>query len=254
MENQLIEIPNNSLPQIEPPQDAMMLMIERICSNPNFNVSALQELRAMRDADIERIAKKEFAKAMEKAQREMPKIFKNKKNTQTNSNYADLEAVDGAVKPVYLKHGFSLTFGTADSTLLNHKRITCDVMHEGGYSKDYFYDLPLDNSGIKGVVNKTEVHAHGATTSYARRYLTCLIFNIATTDDKDGNLPNQIVSLTEAAEIDNLINKTKSDRKKFLAYMRVEDVRKIASKDYKKAIEALSAKNAQNVKNTKKED
>jgi hypothetical protein len=36
-------------------------------------------------------------------------------------------------------------------------------------------------------VNKTQVHALGSTSSYARRYLVCMIFNVTTEDDNDGN-------------------------------------------------------------------
>jgi hypothetical protein len=45
--------------------------------------------------------------------------------------------------------------------------------------------MPLDNVGMKGTANKTNVHATGATNSYARRYLTLMIWNLTTEDDID---------------------------------------------------------------------
>ena len=62
-------------------------------------------------------------------------------------------------------------------------------MHEAGHTKRYHVDLPIDSTGIKGSVNKTGVHANGSTYSYARRYLTMMIFNVVlTNEDNDGNV------------------------------------------------------------------
>lgn len=59
-------------------------------------------------------------------------------------------------------------------------------MHEAGHTKRYYVDLPIDSTGIKGSVNKTGVHANGSTYSYARRYLTMMIFNVVLTNEDNG--------------------------------------------------------------------
>lgn len=132
-------------------------------------------------------AERAFTASMTACQEEMPAIVRNKANEQTNSRYANLEGVNEVITPIYTKHGFSLSFGTADSSIKDYIRIKCDVRHEAGHKETHFVDLPPDAAGIKGSVNKTGVHAAGSTLSYGRRYLTLMIFNLATTDDNDGN-------------------------------------------------------------------
>lgn len=60
--------------------------------------------------------------------------------------------------------------------------------HVGGHCKRYEGDFPLYKAGAKGNDNKTAIQATGSTFSYARRYLTYLIFNLTVADeDTDGN-------------------------------------------------------------------
>jgi hypothetical protein len=167
---------------------ALIQVIERAAANEKIDVEKMERLLAMQERILDRNAEVAFNEAMRAAQEEMPKVLRNKRNDQTNSHYADLEKVNEIIVPVYVKHGFSLSFGTADTPTLGHIRITCLVSHVAGHSRPYFCDMPLDIAGIKGNQNKTPTHAHGSTMSYGRRYLTLLIFNITlTNEDNDGN-------------------------------------------------------------------
>lgn len=173
---------------VVPSSAAIIQVIERAALNPDIDVEKMERLLAMQERILTRNAEVAFNAAMRAAQEEMPKVLRNKRNDQTNSNYADLEKVNEVIVPVYTKHGFSLSFGTADTTIPAHIRITCVVSHVEGHSRPYFSDMPLDLAGIKGNQNKTPTHAHGSTMSYGRRYLTLLIFNITlTNEDNDGN-------------------------------------------------------------------
>jgi len=61
------------------------------------------------------------------------------------------------------------------------------LSHSAGHTRKYWVDLPLDQAGIKGTVNKTPMHATGSTFSYGRRYLVVMIFNISVIgEDDDG--------------------------------------------------------------------
>src|SRR5690606_25050529 len=102
------------------------------------------------------------------------------------------------IVPVYTSHGLALSFDTADSPLEGHVRVVCRVTHTGGHAQVYTHDNPLDLTGIGGKVNKTATHGRGSAITYARRYLTLLIFNLRTGQDDDGNatsasLPDQSV-------------------------------------------------------------
>lgn len=184
-----------------PQSDALIAVIDRAAANPDIDVEKMERLLAMQERILDRNAEVAFNEAMRAAQEEMPKVLRNKRNDQTNSNYADLEKVNDIIVPVYVKHGFSLSFGTADTQLPGHIRITCLVSHVAGHSRPYFCDMPLDIAGIKGNQNKTPTHAHGSTMSYGRRYLTLLIFNITlTNEDNDGNRPGNRPSIPDGFE------------------------------------------------------
>ncbi|WP_280041183.1 ERF family protein [Pseudomonas sp. Hg5Tf] len=171
-----------------PEATAMLTMVQRAATDPSFDTEKMQAMMAMYERYTDRSASAAFNAAMVRAQSEIGPVFRDKYNSQTNSSYAALESIDKKIAPTYTLHGFSLSFGTDDSPLAGHIRTVCDCMHEAGHTKRYHVDLPIDSTGIKGSVNKTGVHANGSTYSYARRYLTMMIFNVVlTNEDNDGN-------------------------------------------------------------------
>ena len=132
-------------------------------------------------------ARKSFHDSMTEAQKNMPVVPRDKENKQTKSMYSSHEAIVKMAKPIYTDAGFSLMFYEGETSKEKHIRVMCDIRHEKGHMESRFIDLPLDLTGIQGSVNKTGIHGAGSTISYGRRYLTCMIFNIPTGDDNDGN-------------------------------------------------------------------
>lgn len=176
-------------------------MIERLATNKDVDVEKLERMLAMQERILAKQGEMAFNEAMKQCQEEMPSILRNKDNSQTNSRYADLEAVNNAIVPVYTKHGFSLSFGTADCSVAGHYRMTCLVSHTGGHSRPYQADIPIDAAGIKGAANKTGTHAFGSTMSYGRRYVTLMIFNLTlTNEDNDGQRKRGITPTSGAWE------------------------------------------------------
>ena len=173
-------------------------IISRVASDPSCDVDKMERLLSMQERLVEREAEIAFNQAMQAAQQEMPVVIRDKTNDQTRSRYAQLETIDRAIRPVITRHGFSLSFGTDESPLDGHYRVTCVVSHIAGHTRHYHADLPADKTGIKGNVNKTDTHAFGSSMSYGRRYLKLLIFDIATGDD-DGNKADGGVSPQEEA-------------------------------------------------------
>lgn len=162
--------------------------IEKAATQDNVDVDKMKALLDMQERVFNKNAEIAFNEAMSKCQSVMPSITRDAQNQQTSSKYAKFESILKVAKPVYTSHGFSLSFGTDNSPIAEHIRVTCEAMHSGGHSKHYFVDLPPDLAGIKGSVNKTAMHATGSTYSYGKRYLLCMIFNIAVADeDDDGN-------------------------------------------------------------------
>jgi hypothetical protein len=120
-------------------------------------------------------------------------------NTETRSKYATLEAVDAAIRPIYSKHGFALSFTETPSDAAELK-ITCLVTREG-HSETYFLSALSDTVGPKGAPNKTNVQGVGSSVTYLRRYLTCMIFNVALRDDNDGNRQRAANANEETGEL-----------------------------------------------------
>ncbi len=216
---QRVDSPSGVVPASE---SAMMIqMIQRAAADPAVDVDKMERLMQMHERFVDRQAAAAFNAAMVKAQQDIKPVARRAFNAQTSSRYAKLEDIDEAVSPIYTAAGFSLSFGSADSTLAGHLRVVCDVMHEQGHTKQYQMDLPLDAAGIAGKVNKTGVHAHGSTHSYARRYLTMNIFNVVMCDeDNDGNPPPPeapVVTDAQARLLNSLLTKCSTKAKSAFA-------------------------------------
>lgn len=166
--------------------DSVLAVIERAARDPNANVENMERLFQLKERVEQREAERLYSEAKNDAQAMMPQIMRTGKNETTRSSYAELDEIAAKVDPIAHKHGFSMSFGTDNSPLENHYRVTCRLRHRGGHFEDFFADVPADTVGMKGNQNKTATHGFGSTMSYARRYLKLMVWDIATTDD-DGN-------------------------------------------------------------------
>ncbi len=191
------------------PADPMLAMIQHVVENGG-DVEKLRELLTLKrefDADM---ARKAFHEAFAACQAEIPAVLKNKSNQQTNSRYADLAAIEAVAAPIIARHGLAVRFFPVKSEVSEHYGVDCIVSHRQGHSEQYHADVPADGTGLKGNANKTATHAFGSTMSYGRRYLLCMIFNIATTDDDDGNNASrgdENISEEQYVELQGLIDK-----------------------------------------------
>lgn len=195
-------------PVVAAPADPMLAMIQHVVENGG-DVEKLRELLTLKrefDADM---ARKAFHEAFAACQAEIPAVLRNKNNSQTQSRYADLAAIEAVAAPVIARHGLSVRFFPVKSDMAEHYGVDCIVSHRQGHSESYHADVPADGTGLKGNANKTATHAFGSTMSYGRRYLLCMIFNIATTDDDDGNTAskgNANISEAQYVELQGLID------------------------------------------------
>lgn len=225
--------------------NTFLSFIAEAARDPAVDVSKMERLFEMRERMIDRQAHLEFNAALKAAKAKMPGILRNKYNDQTKSHYANLESVSDAMDPVITNHGFSMSFGTADSPKTDHYRVTCTLAHEGGHEKEYFADIPIDSAGIKGTANKTLTHAFGSTMSYGRRYLKMMIFDVKTTDD-DGNAagdPESVfMSDGQLAELEKLITDTGTDKARFLKFLKEESLESAPARKFEHAKQALLAK------------
>lgn len=224
-------------------QSAIFSIIERAARDPNVDLDKMERLMAMRQTELDRQAKIAFFTAMKNAQAEMKPVVRDADNDQTKSKYARYETISDAIQPIITKHGFSLSFDEGTPEKENHIRVLCDVMHEGGYSKQYHGDVPFDNVGMKGNANKTATHAYGSTKSYGKRYLKCDIFDVSLKNaDDDGNAagePESVISEEQAATIRKLIEETGTPIEKFCEWAKIDAVPDLLSRHFDKAVRVL---------------
>lgn len=150
---------------------------------------AIEKLVNLQQQVLAKEYEQDFNDAMNRAQTEMKHVRADAENPQTKSKYATYKALDSALRPIYTKFGFSLSFSTTDCPIPEHIRVLCFVSCSG-HTRTYQCDMPCDGKGAKGGDVMTKTHAAGAAMSYGMRYLLKMIFNIAVgEDDTDGNEP-----------------------------------------------------------------
>lgn len=167
---------------------SLMDVISRAASDPNTDVDKLERLMGLYERITAHKALTDYDAAMSTAQEEMRPIAADANNPQTRSKYASYAALDRALRPIYTKHGFSLSFYQGDGAPADHVRIACRVARAGHTERPHL-DMPSDGKGAKGGDVMTKTHATGAAITYGKRYLLGMIFNIAVGEDLDGNAP-----------------------------------------------------------------
>jgi hypothetical protein len=147
-----------------------------------------------------------FDNALSRAQAKIRRIGVDSSNPQTHSKYSSYAKLDGAIRDIYTAEGLSLTFNTADTPKVDTVKVLCDVSLNG-YTKQYQLDVPADGKGAKGNDVMTKTHATGSATSYGKRYLLIMIFNLAIGEtDDDGNAAG-VVQKQTGVDPDELLNR-----------------------------------------------
>jgi hypothetical protein len=231
---------------------SLLETIMSLTENPSFDIEKFDRLIQLQQTIEERQFKmarereqdeqrRAYNEAMRLCQADITPVVKNAWNPDTKSEYASYDRVVEAIKPIYTKHGFSVSYSTFRSERENHEGISALVAHSGGHEKTYSVDIPLDRTGKAGAVNKTGTHAFGSTMSYGRRYLALLIFNIPTIgEDKDGNEEEATITEEQAVELRKLMADKRVDEAEFLDYIGVAKLEDIYAKAFVKAKQVLT--------------
>ncbi len=244
-------------PKLIPANDApMVAMIERIAMDPSIPIERLEQMLAMKERmedrardqlreDREYEAKTAYFAAMSACQKALPVVVKNRRNTHTKSNYADLAAIEEQAMPVIYEHGFGVSFQPDGYNELGELLIKWEISHAGGYVRNGVGAIPVDGAGAKGGVNKTGTQAFGSTATYGRRYLLCMLFNISAGDDRDGNVPpadegdQEHITDAQASVIRELIGKAELEIEQFCNHWKIEAIPDIPSSKFNDVLGSL---------------
>lgn len=238
--------------------DPFIQMIERVVLDQNASVEKLEHMLALRnqaedrarqhareDADI--AAKRAYFKAMSACQSELPVVVKNKANDHTKSNYADLAAIEEQAMPVIHKHGFAVSFQPDGYNERGELRILWEISHEEGHARNGVGEIPVDGAGSQGKVNKTGTQAFGSTATYGRRYLLCMLFNISTGDDRDGNAiangrAGDLITAEQRDELQGLIERLGWNVPDYCAWLEIDALTDLAGQYFLREKQRLETK------------
>lgn len=213
-------------------------VIERAARDETVPIERLEKLYEFQRRVRSDAAERAFLEAISQLQAELPTVARKGKGH--NNDYARFEDIIDAIRPVLVKHGFSLTFRTAQT----EKAITVTGVlgHREGHKETTDVVLPPDTGGSKNVVQ-----AWGSSTSYGKRYVTLTLLGIATEkEDDDGN--KAVAKPAEANTVETLkklIEDTKTDIGKVCAHYSVEGLDDLTAKQIAEAIAGLSARKRQ---------
>lgn len=212
---------------------ALIQAIERAARDPNIDIVKMKELFAMRKEIAAEAAENAFNDALNLTQAEMGQIASDAVNPQTRSKYATYAKLDGKLRPIYTRHGFSISFNEGKSEKADHVLVLAHVSHRAGHTRMYQADMPADGKGAKGGDVMTRTHAVGAAKSYGKRYLLKDIFNIAVgEEDTDGNDPYPRITETQAADLKALVTEHGGNLGKLLKYFKVSSLEEIHANNY----------------------
>jgi len=196
------------------------------------NVAALRELVALkRDMDKDK-AVKEFASDFIALQAELPKVQATKiipdKQGRMRSSFAPFEEIDGQLRPLCLKFGFTYSFSEG---AFQQGKITkiCVVQHRGGHERSNPYSVRI-GSGPPGC---SESQADGSAHSYAKRGALCDAFNIVVHGiDNDARLEGGNITKEQAEELAHRVQMTNSNREAFLKFAGASSYAEISAVKY----------------------
>jgi hypothetical protein len=248
---------NNNMPAHVGGDDQLVSMIERVVNNPEIPIDRLEQMLALKERQEDRLraqmredreyaAKRAFFAAMSKCQKELPVVTKTKKNTHTNSTYADLAAIEAQAMPVIHANGFAVSFQPDGYNDKGELRILWEISHEEGHFRSGVGEIPVDGAGSQGKVNKTGTQAFGSTATYGRRYLLCMLFNITTGDDTDGNAqPAEVITDEQRQNLLDLMDEvgfTTADDTRLMKVFKIQYLADLPAKDFDRAVALVKGK------------
>ena len=180
-------------------EPSLMSLIDYAVKNQSA-IEVIKELREMQMFDQAKRAEREFNDALEAAQNEVSEVVPDADNDQTGKKYATFKALNRLLRPVYLRHKFTLSFNAAPSPNPEEIHVLCDVSHDGGCTKQYMIPMSTDNKGPKGGGVMSKQNAFAAAVSYGRSILLKMIFNIAIGEEVKPETPEWLATYFERME------------------------------------------------------
>ena len=161
------------------------------------------------------------------------------------------DMVTSEIRPHLIKHGVMIVPKQQNHTLTETGKTTSRGTPFTAYIADYAIEfVNIDEPTDKVVVMvgaMAEDHGDkgpGKAISYATKYAILKLLSIETGESDESRQEQKpaLISDDQVIEINDLVNETGADLKRFLKYLKVTSVEKIPTTAYQTAIAALEAK------------
>jgi hypothetical protein len=221
-------------------------------TDPAIDVAKLQALLTMQKQILDEHARLAYNAAMNACQAEITPIARATENTVTRSKFAKLEAIEAAIRPIYLKHGFAVTYDTGPPLVEGNIRVLAHCSHSGGDSRTYGREAPPDTMGMKGAPAKTALHGAASTETFLKRYLLCGIFAVVFRDQDDDGVKGGKTYIGGAAikRLRELIAETNADTAAVCRAIGVPSLVEIPVDQYPRALNVLEARKRRSAEGT----
>lgn len=243
------------VPAASPAEDggftALIRLVDRGMSDPNFDVAKFEKLLEMVERTRERQEKERarlaFVEALAAFKTEPPTLIKNKKASfdhsdgkgKTEYDYATLDLVVGAIVPALSRHGLTHRWETTQETG-GLVKVSCHLMHRLGHKESVTLQAGLDGSGKKNPIQQM-----ASTVSYLERYTLLAITGLAAKGmDDDANFisPGDSISPEQKEQLIDLMREVNADTGKYLKYLKVASLDDLPTSRFNEAKLALEEK------------
>lgn len=227
----VVRLPN----AVEVEAASMISVLDRAARDPNVSPEKLERFYELHRKVLQDAAERSYLEAIAAMQAELPTVARKGKGH--NNTYARFEDIIDAVRPVLVKHGFSLTFRTSQTD--KAMTVTGVLGHRDGHKETTDVVLPPDTGGSKNVVQ-----AWGSSTSYGKRYVALSLLGIATENEDDDakKAGQEPASDNTLASLRKLIDETAADVGWICNHYSVGELDDLSPKQIAQAIAGLSAR------------
>jgi ERF superfamily len=224
------------------PAETFAAVLMQMLTNPDIPADKMEVVMKMRREVLTDQAREAFMEHFAAFSAELPQVERDGtvalvKDGREVGRYAftTIENMDTVLRPLLAKHGFAISFSSAD----NKEGVTVTGTLSGwGWERSSTYTLPPDAGP-----GRNAVQARGSSRRYAKRYVTddlCNVVRKGKDDDAKGAL-EALIDATQIKELTALIKATNTDEANFLKLMvtGAESLADIRQRDFPRLIMAL---------------
>lgn len=233
-----------ALPSLAAPMSEVGAMVMAAIQQ-GAGIEALKELVALRNAQEDRDAAKEFAVAMARFQQTCPPIAKEREGkvatasgTSFSYKYASLPSIAKTIAPHLAAVGLSYSWDTRTDG--GNLTVTCTVRHINGHSVKSECTLPTESRAGMSAQQKV-----GSARTFGERLSLIQALGITTADpDLDGADPVSRECITEqqAGDLEALASEVGVPMARVLKAAKVAAVEDILAAQYGRFVQMLEAK------------